>query len=237
MICLNVPITNKKHRTDYYERNFSRCHQQTVSIDPASFLSPLADCLAPGATVLRDTKERKVTRMPTDELRQAGEERGGKDPMKYDPAIYRRRSIRLKGYDYSRNGAYFITLCTQDRRCFLGRVVDGEMRLNDAGIMAFQWYRELENKFSDIKCDTFVCMPNHVHFVVVNVSDNAIGGGHTGPEKQGGHTGPRKQGGHTGPPLPRVVQCLKPCPPTNTFGQCGYGVKSLSLTKLSRIKI
>ncbi len=51
------------------------------------------------------------------------------------------------------------------------------MRLNDAGIMAFRWYRELENKFSDIKCDTFVCMPNHVHFVVVNVSDNAIGGG------------------------------------------------------------
>ncbi len=55
-----------------------------------------------------------------------------------------------------------------------------------AGIMAFRWYRELENKFSDIKCDTFVCMPNHVHFVVVNVSDNAIGGEHTGSEKQGG---------------------------------------------------
>jgi putative transposase len=154
--------------------------------------------------------------------------------MKYDPAIHRRRSIRLKGYDYSRNGAYFITLCTQDRRCFLGRVVDGEMRLNDAGIMAFQWYRELENKFSDIKCDTFVCMPNHVHFVVVNVSDNAIGGGHTGPQKQGGHTGPRKQGEHTGSrkqgehtgsPLRRVVQWFKTMS-TNEYirgvKQCGW---------------
>ena len=52
MICLNVPITNKKPRTDYYERNFCQYHQQTVSIDPASFLLPLVRHLAPGATIL-----------------------------------------------------------------------------------------------------------------------------------------------------------------------------------------
>jgi len=55
--------------------------------------------------------------------------------MAYDPERHHRRSIRLKGYDYSRSGAYFITICTQDRRCLFGEVVDGNMRLNELGEM------------------------------------------------------------------------------------------------------
>lgn len=89
--------------------------------------------------------------------------------MKYDPSIHHRRSIRLQGYNYSQKGAYFITLCAQNRQCVFGNIVDGEMQLNDAGQMVLRWYSELENKFPDIECDAFVCMPNHVHFIVVNV--------------------------------------------------------------------
>ena len=50
-----------------------------------------------------------------------------------------------------------------------GEIIDGAMHHNPAGAMVERWYRELENKFTDIVCDAFVCMPNHVHFVVVNV--------------------------------------------------------------------
>ena len=81
----------------------------------------------------------------------------------------KRRSIRLRGYDYSQAGAYFVTICTQHRTCLFGDIVAGEMRLNEAGKMVARWYSELANKFPDIQCDKFVCMPNHIHFIVVNV--------------------------------------------------------------------
>ena len=55
--------------------------------------------------------------------------------MKYNPDKHHRHSIRLKGYDYAQLGAYFITICTQNRACLFGEIVDGEMMLNDAGKM------------------------------------------------------------------------------------------------------
>ncbi|HEY8784538.1 MAG TPA: hypothetical protein VIM16_23125 [Mucilaginibacter sp.] len=53
--------------------------------------------------------------------------------MKYNPSIHKRKSIRLKGYDYSQAGLYFITICTQNRELLFGKIVNGEMILNDAG--------------------------------------------------------------------------------------------------------
>ncbi|MCL7422097.1 MAG: hypothetical protein M8364_14450 [Methylobacter sp.] len=91
--------------------------------------------------------------------------------MAFDSAIHHRRSIRLQGYDYSRAGAYFITLCTQDRECLFGEIADGVMALNEAGRMMEHWYLELQNKYPDMQCDAFVCMPNHLHFVVVNTGE------------------------------------------------------------------
>lgn len=54
---------------------------------------------------------------------------------RYNQGIHHRRSIRLTGYDYSRAGAYFVTICTKDRECLLGEMVDGTMRLNEAGLV------------------------------------------------------------------------------------------------------
>ena len=51
----------------------------------------------------------------------------------YDPNTHRRKSIRLPGYDYSTEGFYFITICTKDKKCIFGKIVDGEMILNEAG--------------------------------------------------------------------------------------------------------
>ncbi|XOF34189.1 MAG: transposase [Candidatus Electrothrix sp. YB6] len=89
--------------------------------------------------------------------------------MSYNPDIHHRRSIRLRNYDYTRAGAYFVTICVQHRECLFGGITNGVMRLNDAGRMTEKWFAELENKFHEIECDEFVCMPNHVHFIVVNV--------------------------------------------------------------------
>jgi putative transposase len=108
--------------------------------------------------------------------------------MVYDPKIHHRRSIRLKGYDYSRAGAYFVTLCAQNRLCLFGKVVDGAMQLNDAGQMVGHWYSELAHKFPDIDCDACVCMPNHIHFIAINTGTNIK---------------------TPGSPLPRVVQWFK----------------------------
>ncbi len=89
--------------------------------------------------------------------------------MKYNPDIHHRRSIRLRNYDYAQAGAYFVTICTQHRECLFSKITDNAMHLNDAGRMVGQWFAELEHKFNDIECDEFVCMPNHIHCIVVNV--------------------------------------------------------------------
>jgi putative transposase len=65
----------------------------------------------------------------------------------YNPNIHHRRSIRLKGYDYSQVGLYFITICVQDRARLFGEISTGKMTLNDAGKMVERWYFELENKY------------------------------------------------------------------------------------------
>ena len=94
----------------------------------------------------------------------------------FNPRIHHRRSIRLKGYDYRSAGAYFVTICAQNHKCLFGTIINGVMQLNEAGEMICRWYNELSHKFPDIECDEFQCMPNHIHFIVVNT-----GHPHTNP--------------------------------------------------------
>jgi putative transposase len=86
--------------------------------------------------------------------------------MKYDPEKHHRRSIRLKGFDYSSPGAYFITICVQHRECLFGEIADGTMHLNPAGEMVTHWWVELNQKFPSIQIDPFVVMPNHFHGII-----------------------------------------------------------------------
>ena len=62
--------------------------------------------------------------------------------MKYNPDIHHRRSIRLKRYDYSQNGAYFVTICVQNRECLFGKITNGKMILNDAGKMIEKYWQD-----------------------------------------------------------------------------------------------
>jgi len=87
----------------------------------------------------------------------------------FNPNIHKRQSVRLKDYDYSQLGLYFVTICCQDKTCFFGLIENHEMKLNDEGKMIQKWYYELENKFPDIKCHEMIVMPNHIHFIIENV--------------------------------------------------------------------
>ena len=84
----------------------------------------------------------------------------------YNPHIHHRRSIRLKGYDYSQAGLYFITICCQNRACLFGDVVNKEMKLNDAGTMVENEWLKLPNRFQNIQLHEFVVMPNHFHAIL-----------------------------------------------------------------------
>jgi REP element-mobilizing transposase RayT len=81
-----------------------------------------------------------------------------------------RRSIRLSGYDYAEAGAYFITVCVNRRRCLFGDVIDGEMRLNDAGRVVCDVWDGLPVHYPNIELDAFVVMPNHAHGIVILAS-------------------------------------------------------------------
>ena len=87
--------------------------------------------------------------------------------MKFDPQKHHRRSIRLKEYDYTQPGAYFITIVTFQRECLFGTIVDEEMKLNLYGLVAKQQWEKLPKRFSHIELNAFVVMPNHVHGILV----------------------------------------------------------------------
>ncbi|HYK75928.1 MAG TPA: transposase [Daejeonella sp.] len=95
--------------------------------------------------------------------------------MPFNPNIYHRRSIRLKGYDYSQPGLYFLTLCCQNRECLLGKIEDHQMILNEAGNMVQQWYNELPHKFQNIRCHEMVVMPNHFHCIIEIIGERLPG--------------------------------------------------------------
>lgn len=86
--------------------------------------------------------------------------------MKYDSEKLHRRSIRLKNYDYSSNGAYFITLVTKNRDNIFGEIINGEMNLNNLGDIVFQELIRTSEIRENIILDEFVIMPNHFHCVL-----------------------------------------------------------------------
>jgi putative transposase len=123
--------------------------------------------------------------------------------------MWPRQSPRLSGYDYSEQGAYFVTICIQSHLCLLGEILNGEMRLNQAGRMAKQWWEKLESNFPAIKTDFFVIMPNHFHGIIFITKDTSS------------RLLTLKQGAHMGAPLQKIVQWFK----TMTTNEYVHGVK------------
>ncbi|MDR2511119.1 MAG: transposase [Bacteroidales bacterium] len=107
--------------------------------------------------------------------------------MSYNPEIHHRRSIRLKGYDYSHAGLYFVTICTQNRECLFGKIRRGglcrggfethpTMILNEYGKIVETVWNELPQHYYNVKLNAFVVMPNHIHGIIA-LMDNTVGAG------------------------------------------------------------
>ena len=86
--------------------------------------------------------------------------------MSTDPEN-RRRSIRLRGFDYAYRGFYFITICTHDKKPTLGKIVDCETRLSDTGRIVENCWLEIPKHFPNVYLDEWIVMPNHIHGIIV----------------------------------------------------------------------
>ena len=85
---------------------------------------------------------------------------------KYNPKIHHRRSIRLKGYDYSQAGLYFVTICCQEKLCIFGDVKNGQMILNLYGQIAHEEWQRTEIIRNNCVLHEFIIMPNHIHGII-----------------------------------------------------------------------
>ncbi|HLL83979.1 MAG TPA: hypothetical protein VK420_15045, partial [Longimicrobium sp.] len=95
-------------------------------------------------------------------------------PMPYYPDQHQRRSIRLREYDYSSPGAYFVTICAEGRRCSLADIVEGQARLTASGEIVADCWASLPGRFSGLQLDTSVVMPNHFHATILLVGARFI---------------------------------------------------------------
>lgn len=131
--------------------------------------------------------------------------------MNYDPDIHHRRSIRLRSFDYSREGAYFVTLCVQARQCLFGEVAGGVLTLNESGGMIAAWWRKIPEKFGNARLDEYVLMPNHFHGIISLVgADPCVRPGFSDPcVRPGSDPVDERQGAHAGAPLHTMVQWFK----------------------------
>jgi len=88
---------------------------------------------------------------------------------------YRIPSARLKTWDYSKNGAYFITICTQNREHFFGYIQNGMMQLSEIGKLAERYWLEIPEHFPFVELGNFVVMPNHFHgILIINNIPNSV---------------------------------------------------------------
>jgi REP element-mobilizing transposase RayT len=99
--------------------------------------------------------------------------------LKFNPEVHHRRSIRLKGYDYSQNGAYFVTMCSWNREMIFGDISHGEIHLNDCGRIIEPIWPWLGKQYPYLQLIEYVIMPNHFHGILL--FDRSMGGSRTAP--------------------------------------------------------
>jgi REP element-mobilizing transposase RayT len=95
------------------------------------------------------------------------------EQMKHDPNIHHRRSIRLKGYDYSGEGGYHVVVRTKKGVCMFGEVEGDRMRLSPVGEIAERCWKQIPDHFNKARLDVFQIMPNHIHGIIV-IGDKVV---------------------------------------------------------------
>ena len=136
---------------------------------------------------------------------------------KFDPQKHHRRSIRLKGYDYSQEGAYYVTIVTWQREFLFGEIANQEMILSPYGEIVQKWWEEIPVHFSNVETGAFVVMPNHVHGIIyildgrgaVSAPDDNIIKNTQGWEIPKGHNAPPLQVFNGTPTLGQIIAYFK----------------------------
>jgi REP element-mobilizing transposase RayT len=129
----------------------------------------------------------------------------GPDNRSFEPQRYHRASIRLRGYDYTRSGKYFVTVCTHQRACWLADVSGGLVVLSALGRIVEQVWRHLPRHFPGIELDCLVVMPNHLHCILVLAGRPGAGS----PVKRGSHNQDNHPRGTASGSVAAVVQNAK----------------------------
>ncbi|MYC75248.1 transposase [Candidatus Poribacteria bacterium] len=101
--------------------------------------------------------------------------------MNPNPGPPRRRATRLRDYDYSQSGAYFVTICAQHRKCLFGTIIDGRMQLNKIGQIIVECWNHIPQHFPSVELCDYVIMPNHIHGIIVQ---NIVGARSPRPTKE-----------------------------------------------------
>ncbi|MBK8699238.1 MAG: transposase [Saprospiraceae bacterium] len=130
---------------------------------------------------------------------------------------YRIPSDRLQTWDYGNNGSYFITICTKNREHFFGAIGDGDMQLNDIGIIAEQYWIEISNHFPFIKLGNFVVMPNHVHGILIIDKMESTSGDAINRVSTGGFAGTKNPMFHEN--ISRIIRWYK--------GRCSFEMRKI----------
>jgi REP element-mobilizing transposase RayT len=156
--------------------------------------------------------------------------------MPYDPDKHDRQSIRLPHWDYRTPAAYFVTVCTHERMCLFGEVVQGRMALNAYGrIVAEEWHRSPSIR-EEIETDAFVVMPNHIHGIVIIAPPDA-----PRPITPDGYTvhvgtnhGANHVGTHGRASLQRWSKSGRPVRRARSLGAFIAGFKSAATARINR---
>lgn len=90
-----------------------------------------------------------------------------KERNKLDNNYFKRKNPRLKDYNYTLVGYYFITICTENKIHYFGEIVEEKMQLNEIGKLAYSNIENLEKIYNTIKIDKFIVMPNHIHMIII----------------------------------------------------------------------
>ena len=143
-----------------------------------------------------------------------------------------RRSIRLHGYDYSRKGAYFITLCAKNRQCLFGKIADDKMVLNEYGKIVQDEWMESSKIRKEIKLDYFIVMPNHIHGIIFITNRNT-------PLRStdANDVGATPPNGGTSRPAPPQAESPPPRgPKPKSLGSFVAGFKSIATRRINELR-
>ena len=135
--------------------------------------------------------------------------------MKPKSNLPQRRATRLRDYDYSQPGAYFVSICVQHRKCLFGTIIDGKMQLNEIGQIVVECWNRIPQYFPSVELGESVIMPNHMHGIIAwGITETGILHSPENPNRRGEVTSPEnikrnRRGEVSSPTLGKIVAYFK----------------------------